>query len=79
MDRDSAAKPDTGKSGRSVYRIGEFSITRERSRWHIRAGHSESGDDFATLGEAIVWCRQQSAKCNAASGPYRACRHHLEL
>src|ERR1700750_1989782 len=27
MDRDPAAKPDTGKSGRSVYRIGEFRLT----------------------------------------------------
>jgi hypothetical protein len=63
MDRDSVADLDTGKSGPAVYRIGEFSITRERSRWRIRAGHSELGDDFSTLGGAIVWCRHQPAKC----------------
>jgi hypothetical protein len=62
MDRDSVADLDTGKSGPAVYRIGEFSITRERSRWRIRAGQSAPNEDFSTLKTAVTWCRQHSPR-----------------
>jgi hypothetical protein len=61
MQRTSVAVPDAHKSGPRSYRVGQFLITRSKSRWRICARHSQPPDDFATLGSAIAWCRQHVA------------------
>jgi hypothetical protein len=62
MQRTSVAVPDAHKSGPRSYRVGQFLITRSKSRWRICARHSQPPDDFATLGSAIAWCRQHAAE-----------------
>jgi hypothetical protein len=59
MHRKPAAVPDSGKARRK-YRVGQFVITRERSRWRIRGCQSAPNEDFSTLRSAITWCRQYS-------------------
>jgi hypothetical protein len=60
MDRNSVARPDTGKLGPGKYRVGQFVITRVGSRWRIRARHSAPNENFSTLRGAATWCRQRS-------------------
>jgi hypothetical protein len=60
MHRNSVAKPETGKSCPVYYRVGQFVITRVRSRWRIRARDSAPDEGFSTLGGAVAWCRQHS-------------------
>ncbi|HEX3439533.1 MAG TPA: hypothetical protein VHT93_04240 [Pseudolabrys sp.] len=62
MQRTSVAVPDARKSGPKSYRVGQFLITRSKSRWRICARHSQPPDDFSTLGGAIAWCRQHLAE-----------------
>ena len=62
MQRTSVAVPDARKSGPKSYRVGQFLITRSKSRWRICARDSQPPDDFSTLGGAIAWCRQHLAE-----------------
>jgi hypothetical protein len=59
MHRYSVAELDTDKSHPGTYRIGDFLITRTRSRWRVSARDAAIDKKFSTLGGAIAWCRQQ--------------------
>jgi hypothetical protein len=59
MHRHSVTERGTDKSHPGTYRIGDFLITRTGSRWHVSARDAALDRDFATLGGAIAWCRQQ--------------------
>jgi hypothetical protein len=71
MHRYSVAEPDTDKSHPGTYCVGDFLITRTRSRWRVRARDAALDKEFATLGGAIAWCRQQSELTAASIGPKR--------
>jgi hypothetical protein len=71
MHRYSVAELDTDKSHPGTYRVGDCLITRTRSRWRLGAGDAALDKEFATLGEAIAWCRQQSELTATSIGPKR--------
>jgi hypothetical protein len=59
MHRYSVAELDTDKSHPGTYRIGIFLITRTGSRWRVGTRDTALEREFATLGGAVAWCRQQ--------------------
>jgi hypothetical protein len=62
MHRYSVAELDTDKSHPGTYRIGIFLIARIGSRWRVDTGDTALEMEFATLGGAVAWCRQQPEK-----------------
>jgi hypothetical protein len=56
MHRNAVARPDAGKSGLGMYRVGQFVIRRVGSRWRIHAQHFDYETEFSTLGGAAAWC-----------------------
>jgi hypothetical protein len=51
------------KIGSGSYRLGHFRIKKMKNRWHVLMGKG----DFATLGGAMAWCRQQAEKIQVHS------------
>ena len=72
MHRYSVTERDTDKSHPGTYRIGNFLITRTGSRWRVSPPDAALVRDFATLGGAIAWCRQQSELTPPNSNTLRA-------
>jgi hypothetical protein len=61
MYRYSVSELNTDKAHPGTYRIGNFLITRTRSRWRVSARDAAVDKEFSTLGGATAWCRQQLA------------------
>jgi hypothetical protein len=60
------------KSAPGCYRVGRFRIQKMKSRWRVNANHlPPDRGDFATLGGAMAWCRQQTEVTHAVLGKPR--------